>query len=138
MINVNDFHTTLIEVVSEQPEGAAFGKVILLNPPSPTGYVSNKDSMGGYGQLYPLGATFLPPLDLVYLASYLTSKNVPLGIIESLGLELNKDQMLERIGSASAVDGDGQTLLVIRTSLPTLDWDLPLSDDGLECDEGLG
>ena len=33
---------------------------ILLNPPNPPGYVSNKDSMGGFGQLFHEGAPPFP------------------------------------------------------------------------------
>ena len=44
---------------------------ILLNPPNPPGYVSNKDSMGGFGQLFHEGAPPFPPLDLPYLAGAL-------------------------------------------------------------------
>ena len=31
-----------------------FEKIILVNPPSPVGYVANRDSMGGFGQLFGL------------------------------------------------------------------------------------
>ena len=48
-----------------------FNRAILVNPPNPPGYTSNKDSMGGFGQLYPRGAPPFPPLDLPYLAAYL-------------------------------------------------------------------
>jgi hypothetical protein len=30
------------------PATTRFDKVIVMNPPSPPGYVSNKDSMGGF------------------------------------------------------------------------------------------
>ena len=48
-----------------------FRRAIIVNPPHPPGYVSNKDSMGGFGQLFPRGAPPFPPLDLPYLAGYL-------------------------------------------------------------------
>ncbi len=38
----------------------SFRKVFIINPPNPVGYVSNKDSMGGFGQLYPRGAPPAP------------------------------------------------------------------------------
>src|SRR5215467_11576735 len=98
-----------------------FDKILLINPPSPPGYVSNKDSMGGFGQLYPLGATFLPPLDLVYLASYLAEREAPLEVFECLGLELTREQLIEKIASTGGVE---RGLVVVRTSAPTLDWDL--------------
>ena len=72
-----------------------FTKTIVVNPPSPTRYVSNKDSMGGFGQMFPLGATPFPPLDLIYLASYLVEKNYPMEIFECLAHELSKEQLTE-------------------------------------------
>lgn len=96
-----------------------FTKAIVVNPPSPKGYVSNKDSMGGFGQLFPIGATPFPPLDLIYLASYLVEKDYPLTILESLAHELTKEQLTVKI----AAEGK-ETLVIVRTSAPTLDWDL--------------
>ncbi|MDQ3685329.1 MAG: radical SAM protein [Acidobacteriota bacterium] len=101
-----------------------FAKAIIVNPPSPPGYVSNKDSMGGFGQLFPLGATLFPPLDLIYLASYLAEKGCPLEVLECLGLELTKEQLLEKVASCCDVGSTDPALVVIRTSAPTLDWDL--------------
>jgi anaerobic magnesium-protoporphyrin IX monomethyl ester cyclase len=101
-----------------------FDKVILLNPPNPPGYVSNKDSMGGFGQLFPHGATFMPPLDLVYLASYLVEQNLSAEILECLGSRIDREAALGRIASFSA--GRQSVLLLARTSAPTLDWDVDL------------
>jgi len=39
--------------------------------------------MGGYGQLYPAGATILPPLDVPYLAAELIDKGVPVQVREA-------------------------------------------------------
>ncbi len=99
-----------------------FTKTITVNPPSPDGYVSNKDSMGGFGQLFPIGATPFPPLDLIYLASYLVEKEFPVSIIECLAHEMNKEQLIERI--ESICHAEEAPLVIIRTSAPTLDWDL--------------
>ncbi|MGH9685853.1 MAG: B12-binding domain-containing radical SAM protein [Candidatus Acidiferrales bacterium] len=101
-----------------------FSRVIILNPPSPPGFVANRDSMGGYGQLYPLGATILPPLDVPYLASYLEEKSIPLEVIEAQGLGLTREQTAERVLQLSGADGAGRALMVVRTALPSLDWDL--------------
>jgi len=98
-----------------------FEKVILVNPPSPAGYVANRDSMGGFGQLYPEDATILPPLDLVYLAGYLASKNVSLAVLEAEGLGLNAIELAERVVAAS---DSKPALVVVRTAAPTLDDDL--------------
>jgi anaerobic magnesium-protoporphyrin IX monomethyl ester cyclase len=103
-----------------------FTKTIVVNPPSPTGYVSNKDSMGGFGQLFPLGATPFPPLDLIYLGSYLVDKNYPVALLECLALELDKDQLTEKIAELVTDDDGKQPLIVVRTSAPTLDWDLQI------------
>jgi len=102
-----------------------FNKILLVNPPNPPGYVSNKDSMGGFGQLFPLGATFMPPLDLVYLASYLDSKEIPIQIMECLGGRLEREKALERTVNILS-DGD-VGLIIIRTSGPTLDTDISFS-----------
>ncbi len=66
------------------PHHMRYAKAYVVNPPSPPGYVSNKDSMGGFGQLFPTGATLFPPLDLVYLGSYLVEKGFPAEFLECL------------------------------------------------------
>jgi hypothetical protein len=52
-----------------------FQKAIAVNPPSPTKFVSNKDSMGATA--IPTVDTVFPPLDLIYLARYLVKKGLP-------------------------------------------------------------
>jgi anaerobic magnesium-protoporphyrin IX monomethyl ester cyclase len=101
-----------------------FNRTVIVNPPSPVGYVSNKDSMGGFGQLFPIGATPFPPLDLIYLGSYLTEKGYALDLLESLALELDTERLIERIGDAAKANDAGPLLVVVRTSAPTLDWDM--------------
>jgi radical SAM superfamily enzyme YgiQ (UPF0313 family) len=98
-----------------------FSRAILVNPPHPPSYVSNKDSMGGFGQLFPPGAPPFPPLDLPYLAAYLLREGFEVEVVEAGALELSCAQTCEAIDVKSAADG---TLAVIRTSLPTIDWDL--------------
>ncbi len=101
-------------------------KVVVVNPPSPPGYFANRDSMGGYGQLYPLGATLLPPLDIPYLAGYLEDKAVPLEVIEAQGLDLIREQLAERVAEIARTSGAEPPLVVVRTALPSLDWELGL------------
>jgi anaerobic magnesium-protoporphyrin IX monomethyl ester cyclase len=101
-----------------------FESVLVTNFPSPPGYVANKDSMGGFGQLFPVGAPIFPPLDLVYLASCLADRGVQVEVLESLGLELGREQLLDRLVASSA--RNTPTLIVTRTSAPTLDWDLDI------------
>jgi hypothetical protein len=99
-----------------------FAKVLVVNPPNPPGYISNKDSMGGFGQLFPLGATLLPALDLPYLAGYLAEKGITTEVIEALGDNLNIEQVVQRLVDCAAPAES--LLVVVRTSAPTLDWDL--------------
>lgn len=114
--NAGDFPAKL-----HQGESMMYRKTFVVNPPSPPGYVSNKDSMGGFGQLYPTGATLFPPLDLIYLASYLVEKKYSVELLESLALDLDKDRLLARIGANTE-----PALVVVRTSAPTVDWDLSI------------
>ena len=100
-----------------------FKKIVVINPPSPPGYVANRDSMGGYGQLYPIGATPFPPLDLPYLASFLTDKGVAVEVLEALGLGLDVGELVKRIGGMAA-ENPGAVLVVVRAALCSLDWDL--------------
>ncbi|MCC6500695.1 MAG: radical SAM protein [Anaerolineales bacterium] len=100
-----------------------FDKILLVNPPNPPGYVSNKDSMGGFGQLYPPGATFMPPVDLVYLAGHLEAKGIPVQVMECLGERLDQGKAVEKAGQLLD-ESRGSALLVVRTSGPTLDSDV--------------
>src|SRR5262245_10096501 len=102
----------------------AFAKVIVVNPPNPPGYAANRDSMGGYGQLYPIGAPVMPPLDIPYLIAYLADKGVALEAIESQGLDLTLEQLANRVAGLANENAPGRTLAVVRTALPSLDWDL--------------
>ncbi|MBW8041931.1 MAG: radical SAM protein [Planctomycetes bacterium] len=106
-----------------------FRKIIIINPPNPTGFVSNKDSMGGFGQLYPLGAPPFPPMDMVYLASFLTEKNLSIDVLECNGLGLTRKHLKEKTDRISNSAGEEQNLVLIRTSAPTLDWDLSICQE---------
>ena len=77
--------------------------------------------MGGFGQLYPTGAPPFPPLDMPYLAGVLVQEAIPVQVIEAGALTLSTHQLCEALVAAKA---DAGTLVVIRTSLPTIDWDL--------------
>ncbi len=96
-------------------------RTILVNPPNPSGKVSNKDSMGGFGQLYPDGAPPFPPLDIPYLAASLTQAERDVDVIEAGALRLTLDAFC---GQLAAKPGVAEALVVVRTSLPTIDWDL--------------
>src|SRR5688572_12365834 len=97
-----------------------FTKLFIVNPPNPPGYVSNKDSMGGFGQLYPTGAPPFPPLDIPYLAASATSRAVAVEVIEAGALLLSTSDVIARLKAADA----SRSLVMVRTSLPTIDADL--------------
>lgn len=93
----------------------------LVNPPNPVGHVSNKDSMGGFGQLYPAGASAFPPLDMPYLAATLADAAIPIQVFECGALRWSLDELCRAIDATGVAD---KALIVVRTSLPTIDWDL--------------
>jgi radical SAM superfamily enzyme YgiQ (UPF0313 family) len=102
----------------------AFEKVILVNPPSPAGFRANRDSMGGFGQLFPEQAPIMPPLDLPYLAGFLSANGVPIELIECEGERVSRVGLARRVGEAKEQKDGAKTLAVLRTSAPTLDSDL--------------
>ena len=104
-----------------------FEKVVVVNPPSPPGYVANRDSMGGYGQLYPIGAAPFPPLDLPYLAAFLAEKGIAVEVLEAVGLGLEVDKLVKRIRSMAA-EKPGSAIAVVRAALCSLDWDLSVCE----------
>lgn len=98
--------------------------VVVLNPPSPPGYFANRDSHGGYGQLYDASASVLPPLDVPYLVGYLEEKDIPVHVIEAQGLDLTREQVAAEVARITNSNRSEPPLVVVRTSLPSLDWDL--------------
>ena len=100
-----------------------FNSSAIINPPSPEGYVSNKDSMGGFGQLYPVGATYFPPMDMAYLIGFLESKGHLLEVFECLGSEWDEEKLIEEAKRLKS-----PSLLVIRTSDPTLVHDIEIAE----------
>ena len=98
-----------------------YSHAILINPSNPPGHVSNKDSMGGFGQLYAAGASPFPPLDLPYLAATLCQAGFEPDVVEAGALRLSLDELCDAV---NATGHAADALLVVRTSLPTIDWDL--------------
>lgn len=98
-----------------------YSKAVIINPPNPAGYVSNKDSMGGFGQLYPKGAPPFPPLDLAYLAAVLEHDGQACSVIEAGALDLSTEEVRSQLGADREL---ASTLVLVRTSLPTIDADL--------------
>jgi radical SAM superfamily enzyme YgiQ (UPF0313 family) len=94
----------------------------LVNPPNPPDAVSNKDMMGGMGQLYPAGSRpKIPPLDVLYSAGVLRSRGIPVRVIDCLGSDL------ELGGLLSGLLDQKQDYVAIRTSTPTFDWDIQVA-----------
>ncbi|HYM25547.1 MAG TPA: radical SAM protein, partial [Vicinamibacterales bacterium] len=77
-----------------------------------------------FGQLYSAGAPPFPPLDVPYLAAFLLSKGIPCEVIEAGALHLSTAAVCEQLGRAHA-----GALVLVRTSLPTIDWDLQVCAD---------
>lgn len=100
------------------------GLIALVNPPSPPNAVSNKDTMGGFGQLYPEDCrTKIPPLDLAYTAAVLKKHSIPLKVIDCLGLNFNKELLMQTLKEKEP------ELIAVRTSTPTWSHDLELLTD---------
>jgi radical SAM superfamily enzyme YgiQ (UPF0313 family) len=104
----------------------SFRQAIIINPPHPSGYVSNKDSMGGFGQLYPPGAPPFPPIDIPYLAAFLVHRGFQVEVVESGALDLTTEELCEAVARVGA---GRESLALVRTSLPTIDWDLRVCGD---------
>ncbi len=98
--------------------------IILINPPNPPGKVSNKDMMGGLGQLYDKSGAKVPPLDLPYTAACLKEKNVTLRIIDCLGLDYDANILLREI---KKITREQSATAALRTSLPTYSYDMEIA-----------
>lgn len=97
--------------------------IAIINPPNPPNAVSNKDTMGGLGQLYPAGAKHsFPPLDLLYSASYLRAKDIPMQLIECLGLNWGLAELVLHLNQTKP------ELVAFRTSAPTFEWDIKIAE----------
>ncbi len=97
--------------------------IALVNPPNPPHAVSNKDTMGGLGQLYQSGAKHsMSPLDMAYTAAVLRRNNVPVDVIDCLGRNWGLDELILRIHQ------ENPELVAIRTSTPSFDWDMRVSE----------
>lgn len=77
--------------------------------------------MGGFGQLYPEGAPPFPPLDIPYLLAVLAAAGRSVSVIEAGALGLDTEAVVTRLQAESQLD---TSLVLVRTSLPTIDDDL--------------
>jgi radical SAM superfamily enzyme YgiQ (UPF0313 family) len=79
--------------------------------------------MGGLGQLYPAGTpTIMPPTDLPYLAALFRECRLPCITLDCLGSGIDAGDLL------LAIKRDRPRLVALRTSLPSLEWDLKLAE----------
>lgn len=93
--------------------------ITIINPPNPPGGVSNKDTMGGFGQIYPPGSKHsFPPLDMLHAAGVLRKKGITPDVIDCLGLGWDLGELLLGLSEREP------SLIAIRTSAPTFSWDM--------------
>jgi radical SAM superfamily enzyme YgiQ (UPF0313 family) len=99
--------------------------ILLINPPNPDKLISNKDMMGGLGQVYPAGpgTSSVPPLDLYYCAAVLKISGISFALLDCLPENVPVEKAL---GEAVEM---GPDLVLVRTSLPTLAADLAFSQE---------
>ena len=95
--------------------------IVLLNPPSPPGFTSNKDTMGGFGQVYPGDTSAFVPLDILYAAASLRSAKKEFILIESLTSRFDIKNLINTFSSIEC------SRIVLRTSLQTLEWDIEVA-----------
>jgi hypothetical protein len=69
--------------------------IVLINPPNPPDKISNKDMMGGLGQLYDKGGALVPPIDIPYIAGSLLKNNIPVKVVDCLGLQYDFNKLIE-------------------------------------------
>lgn len=96
--------------------------ITIINPPNPPNVVSNKDTMGGLGQVYSsTGKNSLPPLDVPYAAALLKSRGIPVQVIDCMGLDWEISRLILFLQDQKS------EFIVIRTSTPTYDWDMQVA-----------
>jgi len=93
--------------------------VLLINPPDPKGYISNKDTMGGLGQLYSYESNIkVPPIDIFHIAAILANFNIPVKIIDYLIEEYNEKEIVKLLYMVKP------KLIGIRVAFPIFDFNL--------------
>jgi radical SAM superfamily enzyme YgiQ (UPF0313 family) len=97
--------------------------ILLINPPNPDRLCSNKDMMGGLGQVYPAGpgTPSVPPQDLYACAAVLKTTGTPFALVDCLPENIPADRALAQALATTP------SLTLVRTSLPTLSADLAFS-----------
>jgi anaerobic magnesium-protoporphyrin IX monomethyl ester cyclase len=96
--------------------------IAIVNPPNPPDTVSNKDMMGGFGQLYGSSVTIkIPPIDLLYCAAVLRKRNLHFKIVDCLAENWGVEKLI------SNLQNQIPDIIAIRTSTPTFEWDLKVA-----------
>lgn len=95
--------------------------ILIINPPSPPGVTSNKDTMGGIGQVYQGNVSSLTPLDILFEASILQEHSQAFKLYDCLTLEWDSSVLVTNVCD------NPSDFIFIRTSLPTLEWDLSIA-----------
>ncbi|MBU1727396.1 MAG: radical SAM protein [Candidatus Omnitrophica bacterium] len=98
--------------------------IVIVNPPNPEHAVSNKDTMGGLGQLYAEGSLIkIPPIDIAYCAALLRKNNLALNLIDCLGDSLDLKGLISRLNQIKP------EFVALRTSTPTFDCDMQITQE---------
>ncbi len=93
--------------------------ITIINPPNPPETVSNKDMMGGLGQLYGADAQQkIPAIDIPYSAALIREKGIPVEILDCLGSNWEISELLLHLQK------ENPDLIALRTSTPTFTWDM--------------
>lgn len=101
--------------------------VLLIQPPDPPSKRIIRDHAGKFGipvktPKYLFSTLTIPPLDLAYAAAVLESQGHVPKIIDCAALNLDQGTVLE------IVSKEEFELVVINTSLPSLEYDMPLAE----------
>jgi radical SAM superfamily enzyme YgiQ (UPF0313 family) len=96
--------------------------ITIINPPNPPESVSNKDMMGGLGQLYGKEALQkIPAIDIAYAAALIRNQGIDLQVLDCLGSNWEIGELLLYLQDHPS------DLIAIRTSTPTFIWDMQVS-----------
>ena len=93
--------------------------ITIINPPNPPESISNKDMMGGLGQLYKKEALQkIPAIDIAYASALIRNQGIDLQVLDCLGSDWEVSELLLYLQEHPS------QLIAIRTSTPTFVWDM--------------
>ncbi len=108
-----------------QQASGKMAKIIFINPPNPPESVSNKDMMGGFGQIYKgKPATKIPPLDLIYAATVCKKAGIATEAIDCLASGLGENALIQKLSATKPAP----EFVAFRTSTPTFLYDLSVAE----------